>query len=624
MKDFCHIACVEVRQLTGMDRVMAYCFHEDGSGEVIAESRREDLPSWLGLRYPAEDIPQPAREIFSKLWVRPLPDLNADVVEMTPLANPVTGRPLNMTYCALRGASVMYREYLQNMQVGASLTLSIRHERELWGLLAAHHQTPIAMPWQVRATSELLAQTISLQLPHVELREHRQYRVAMQTAHLSMLARLAKQGDLSGLTDGHPGLLDGIHCAGVAVLHRGAWSVAGETPPVTVLQSIADWVKPTLLRQPETKRLYTTDRLAEVCAPAAAHAATTSGLLAVALAHDATSMIFWLRPEIVQTVSWAGNPHDSPKIAGPNGLRLSPRRSFELWQETVAGRAQKFARPECEAAIYIRGLISDLVMHQADQLSQLNAELTSSNEELDSFAYVASHDLKEPIRGIHRHATLLQGELAANESVSDAVRERLQGVLRLSVRMDGLLDALLHFSRVGRLELQMHRENLDDVVREAIEMLGPPSTEYSTRINVPRPLLHVFIDRVRVREIFTNFISNGLKYNRQHERCIEIGYLLPDEHPPAVMPGNRPLAATDEIIFYVRDNGIGIAEKHCELIFDMFKRLHARDSFGGGSGAGLTIARRLIERHDGVVWVESEVGTGTTFYFTLHGAGRFA
>ena len=120
VQEFCQVACDEVRQLTGLDRVMAYYFHEDGSGEVIAEARREDLHPWLGLHYPAHDIPQPAREIFKRIWIRPLPDASGGVAEMVPLANPDTGRGLDMTYCGLRGASVMYTEYLRNMGVGAS------------------------------------------------------------------------------------------------------------------------------------------------------------------------------------------------------------------------------------------------------------------------------------------------------------------------------------------------------------------------------------------------------------------------------------------------------------------------------------------------------------------------
>ena len=121
---------------------MVYYFHADDSGEIIAESKRADQASWLGWRYPAHDIPRPAREIFKKIWSRPVPDVRAELFEMVPLLNPDTKEPLDMTYCSLRGASIMYTEYLDNMGVRAALTLPLMREGELWGLIACHHDTP--------------------------------------------------------------------------------------------------------------------------------------------------------------------------------------------------------------------------------------------------------------------------------------------------------------------------------------------------------------------------------------------------------------------------------------------------------------------------------------------------
>jgi two-component system, chemotaxis family, sensor kinase Cph1 len=139
LQQFCTVVTQEIRALSGLDRVMVYKFHADDHGEVFAESRRADLPPWLGLHYPAEDIPKPARDIFSKTWVRPMPDVSGGLAELLPIVNPDTGKPLDMTYCALRGASVMYTEYLANMKVTAGLTLPIRRGEKLWGLIACHH-----------------------------------------------------------------------------------------------------------------------------------------------------------------------------------------------------------------------------------------------------------------------------------------------------------------------------------------------------------------------------------------------------------------------------------------------------------------------------------------------------
>lgn len=149
--DFCQVVTDEVQSLTGFDRVMVYRFHDDGHGEVFTESRQPHLTPRLGLHYPAEDIPKPAREIFKQIWIRPVPDVDADIAELVPLNNPDTDQPLTMIYCALRGPSVMYTEYLKNMQVKAALTLSIRRDGELWGLIACHHYSGAhAVPYHVR------------------------------------------------------------------------------------------------------------------------------------------------------------------------------------------------------------------------------------------------------------------------------------------------------------------------------------------------------------------------------------------------------------------------------------------------------------------------------------------
>ncbi len=161
------------RVLRGYDRAMVYKFHPDGHGEIVAESKRADLPSWLGLHYPAEDIPRPAREIFKQLCLRPVPDVSAPLAELVPLARPDTGGPLAMTHCALRGPSVMYTEYLQTMGVAASLTMALRQGDELWGPIACHHDDgPKHVPYRARAACELLAQVASLQLKAAEQREH--------------------------------------------------------------------------------------------------------------------------------------------------------------------------------------------------------------------------------------------------------------------------------------------------------------------------------------------------------------------------------------------------------------------------------------------------------------------
>ncbi|SEO04406.1 multi-sensor signal transduction histidine kinase [Duganella sp. CF517] len=612
LRQFCDIAAEEVRILTGMDRVMVYKFHQDGHGEVFAESRRAELDPWLGLHYPAEDIPKPARDVFTKIWIRPTPDVDGGLSEMVPLLNPDDGQPLTMTYCALRGASLMYTEYLKNMTVTAGLTMPIRQADELWGLIACHHYAgPRFIPYQVRAACEFLAQVVSLQYKAASEREHFVYQLKLDGVHQQLVAQAAHEGGLSAVTDGDPVLLDGIAAGGAALYHSDRWWLIGTTPTEAELDALATW----LFARPEFGLtglpLYVTEALGRDYAAGAAFADVASGLLAFPLSRTGRNLMLWFRPETIHTIHWGGNPHEKPTVLGPHGSRLTPRVSFDLFAESVQGRSLPWLAVEIEAAARLRVLLMELVVNRADLLANLNADLTRSNDELDAFAYVASHDLKEPLRGIHKYAHQLLEDAAV---VEEEHRKKLEGLMRLTVRMDGLLDSLLHFSRVGRTALQLEETDLNEVLAEAVEMVGARAADGQSEVHIPRPLPRVRCDRVRYREILVNLLSNAFKYTDQAHKRIEVGYIdVNEDH----LRTGCPDGSARHAIFYVKDNGIGIHAKHHDQVFKMFKRLHGRNEYGGGTGAGLSIVKRLVERHGGQVWLDSAPGAGTTFYFTL-------
>jgi len=614
LQAFCNLVTDHVRRLTQLDRVMVYKFHADGHGEVYAESRRDDLAPWLGLHYPAEDIPKPARDVFRQVWIRPMPDVAGGLAEMVPLLTP-TGAPLQMTYCALRGASVMYTEYLQNMGVKAGLTLAIRRGDDLWGLIACHHYSaPIRLPHEMRAACEFMAQVVSMQHRAVEERDSMAARLALDAAHQQVVTRAAQEGGLQTLFEGTPTLLDGMQAGGAAMFYQGRWSLIGITPTIEQLDTLVDWVAGQDDFAQRIDAVLATDELPRRFAPAAAYADVASGVLVMPLARKSRALIMWFRPEFISLVSWGGNPHDKPTVAGPNGPRLTPRRSFELFTESVRQRALAWTPAQIAAVSKLRVLLMELVVSRADQLAELNYQLAQSNEELDAFAYVASHDLKEPLRGIHKYAHQL---LDKSDGLSEKNRLQLEGLLRMTLRMDDLLDSLLHFSRVGRVMLEFESVDLDAVVAEAIEMVDARRAERPTEIVVERPLPPALCDRVRVREIFVNLLSNAIKYNDKPVGRVRVGHLDPDQQAGF---DDWPVKPGENTVYFVADNGIGIQARHAEEVFKMFKRLNARHEFGGGSGAGLTIVRKLVDRHSGAVWFSSVPGEGSTFYFTLAAA----
>jgi len=249
-----------------------------------------------------------------------------------------------------------------------------------------------------------------------------------------------------------------------------------------------------------------------------------------------------------------------------------------------------------------------------------------SNAELDSFSYIASHDLKEPLRGIHNYSSFLiedYGTVLGEDGV-----DKLNTLMRLTQRMEDLISSLLHYSRLGRANLQIDRVDLNTLVGSVIDLINmsQPETSENVEIQVVRSLPTITCDHVQVTELFTNLVTNSVKYNDKVQKQIEIGYLSSQQvaealRKKAIAPSDiTPERIEDTVsapIFYVRDNGIGIREKHLESIFRIFKRLHPPKRFGGGTGAGLTIAKKIVERHSGLLWVSSVFGEGTTFYFTL-------
>jgi light-regulated signal transduction histidine kinase (bacteriophytochrome) len=298
----------------------------------------------------------------------------------------------------------------------------------------------------------------------------------------------------------------------------------------------------------------------------------------------------------------------------PEILRAKVSVFVELYRKT---RQLERMNQELESRVAER---TEELRRQNEELQRLNAQLTLSNRELDSFTYVASHDLKEPLRGIHNYSHFLLEDFG--EQFDERGREQLLTLGRLTQRMEELIETLLRYSRLGRQEIERREVALQPVLDEVCDLLLPRLRESRVAVRVPRPLPSVAADPTLVGELLTNLIANAVKYNDKPEKWVEIGYDLGDGSPgddktsedTAPIDGRRR-----PFIFHVRDNGIGIQRKHYDAVFRIFKRLHGRDEFGGGTGAGLTIARKIVERHGGRIWLDSAPGEGTTVYFTLMG-----
>ncbi|WP_291430721.1 ATP-binding protein [Deinococcus sp.] len=616
LAEFAAATAEEVRRLTGFDRVMVYQFAEDGTGTVIAEDRRDDLTPFLGLRYPASDIPQQARALYVQNMLRIIADVTYEPVPMFARQGDGEGEgdvaePLDMSYCVLRSVSPIHLQYLKNMGVNASMSVSLVRGGALWGLIACHHSEARHLPYDVRSACELLGQVASVQISDRQERLTRSYQWQLKTTQTQLVERLAEENDLlEALVGSGMNLLHFIDTPGAAVCLNGEVVLVGATPSREQVTALTGWLD----TQADLDILHT-QTLGDLYGPAQAYAGRASGLLAVKLSRSRHDYVMWFRPEELQTVTWGGDPNKPVQVSEDGTDRLTPRQSFAAWQETVRGRSAPWQADELEAARALRRAIMAVVLRRVEELGQLNERLERSNADLDAFAYIASHDLKEPLRGLHNYSAYLLEEY--EQQLDEDGAAKLRTLVRLTQRMDNLIDSLLLYSRVGRVDLSVQPTDLGALVTDVLEVLAPRLEQLNVQVQVQPDLPVLTIDRVRVGEVLSNLITNAMKYNDKAQPQVQVGAILPAgraAHPDLRVPDGVPEHAC---VLFVRDNGIGIREKHFENIFRIFKRLHARDQFGGGTGAGLTIVRKLVERHGGQIWVSSEYGQGSVFYFTL-------
>lgn len=262
-----------------------------------------------------------------------------------------------------------------------------------------------------------------------------------------------------------------------------------------------------------------------------------------------------------------------------------------------------------------RNHLEELVQERTRDLQVRTQELERSNQDLDDFAYIASHDLKEPLRGIANFAQFLAEDY--DDKLDTEGQEKLKTLQRLSKRMEALINSLLHYSRVGRADLAIEETDLSLLLSEVLDSLQVTLESENVEVRMPQLLPKITCDAVRVREVFRNLIANAIKYNDKPEKWIEVGWRRAGEAGGPLSSDAPDVSGGDTVVFYVRDNGIGIRDKHLEDVFRIFKRLHGRDKFGGGTGAGLTFVKQIVERHHGRIWIESDFGEGSTFFFTL-------
>jgi chemotaxis family two-component system sensor kinase Cph1 len=369
----CTRAATEFRRLTGFDRVMIYRFLDDGAGRVVAEDRREGMHSFLNHHFPASDIPRQARALYLRNLVRVIPDASYQPVALRP---PIKmSQPLDMSDSSLRSVSPVHLQYLANMGVNASASVSIVKDGVLWGLVACHNQTPRLLGYDIRAACRSLAGTLAQQIKAKEEAEGYRQRIRLRSFEDDIIALLSREGSLDEALSNHLDAIRRIMDAdGVAILRANEMVVFGESPSEDHVRGLAEW----LLSNP-ARPIFSTQTLPEVYPPAALFKNVGSGVLSIILSVEEPWLLIWFRAEQIETVRWAGNPHKLDALTP--GEVLTPRASFEAWSETVDGRSARWTLGEIDGADRLRKALVDV--QQNRQVRELNRQLNKSLAEKD-------------------------------------------------------------------------------------------------------------------------------------------------------------------------------------------------------------------------------------------------
>ncbi|WP_347557009.1 ATP-binding protein [Robbsia sp. KACC 23696] len=597
------LAANQISKITGFGRTLVYRFDHEGHGHVIAEALRGDLPSFLAQRFPASDIPAQARQLYRLNRIRLIPDADYVPAVLVPALHPDTGAATDLTLASLRSVSPVHVQYMRNMGTAASMSMSIVVGNTLWGLISCHHDAPRIAPFETRTACAHIAQILSLQIEARDLQFEAAYRLSLRKILSALLAQMAKTDSfVDALVADKDDLLAFTASTGAAIVFEGRITRIGETPADRDIEKLVDW----LVEQPDD--IVHTDRARDVCAWMAD--GPIAGVLAVSLSKVFRNYVIWFRPEVIQTVEWAGDPR--AKLATLSDT-LSPRESFETWTDTVRDRSMPWLAAEREMAFEFRTAMLGIVLTRAEELAQLAMALGQANRELEDFSYTVSHDLRAPLRHIHSFAALLEEVDGGN--LSTRGQNFIKRILTSSEFGGRLVDDLLAFAQMGRAALDVHELSLRAIVDDVVAGEARLATESQRDAEHPREITWEIGDLPRVegdatflRLALQNLVSNAAKFSRKvaHPK-IEIG-TLPANEVPAQYAGQH--------VVYVRDNGAGFDMKYAGKLFGVFQRLHADDEFTG-TGIGLAHVRRIMERHGGSVWAQGAPGKGATFFLSL-------
>lgn len=589
----------EVRELTGCDRVVIYALDADAHGRVIAEAKADDVASYLGLHFPASDIPAQARELYKQNWLRMIPDVDYEPVPILGLQTSESGAPLDLTFSLLRSVSPVHREYMRNMGSRSSMSISLLKDGELWGLISCVHRTINHISRDVRTTCLSIGRLLSLQIAALEdLRESRLIQ-SMQLLLVPLVEEMQTSSNeiLESLAGVPEQMLALTASSGAALVADDKVRLIGSCPSEERVGELARWAA----ERATKPGFFSTANLPGEYPPAEMFAGVASGILAIVLPKPVLSMVMWFRAEATQTVEWAGDPNKTPSVPPESEIvRLSPRSSFAAWQTSVKHQCEDWAPHHLYAAQQLRRSAIEL---------DLAAQVVGAQRAVgarDELVAVVSHDLRSPMSVVALQASVLMATLINETSASSGrMFAAAQSIQRATGRMTNMLRDLLDLSAIeqGRYSVDLHPLEVETIFDDANALLAPIADSKRIKLNFDCPPgLVVNADGERVFQVISNLVGNAFKF-------------APEGSEVNVYAQSEQDADVQLVRFAVVDRGSGMTQDQLLHIFERY--WHVRDANPTGTGLGLYIARGIVHAHAGTIWAESELGVGSTCYFTL-------
>ena len=594
IEQLAHLAAAEMKRLSGFGRCLVYRFDEAGHGEVLAEDLDPGYDSYAGHHFPADDIPQQARALYLLNHFRLIADANYAPVPLRIDGHRLAPADIDLSQAQLRSVSPIHLEYMRNMGTLSSMSVSIVIEGRLWGLVSCHDHAPRVLGVSTRLACEHLGQLLALQIQSKQATLQVAERLGLRQLTLDIVSHLSESDGTLSLLAKEPALLRFARATGAAVVRDDdVWSL-GEVPPEQDIKNLANWVEGLGVE------VFHSHQLAQAYAPAQGFQDVAAGVLAVSISQVHRHLILWFRPEIVKTVTWAGNPRKN--LVAPDG-RIHPRLSFKSWQEQIRGASLPWSDAEVGVAGDLRQALIGIVLRRAEEFAEVAHELARVNKELEAFSYTVSHDLRAPMRHIAGYVDLVVD--FEKKALSERALRYLGNVKDAAAYAGQLVDALLDFSRMGRAALKQRNVDMQVLVQDMVQELArelarqEPGRQVQWALDDSYPEL--FGDPLLVQMATRNFLSNALKYSRGRD-------------PTHIAVRAVRTAQGDGI--EVEDNGVGFSMEYADKLFGVFQRLHHAEDFEG-TGIGLAIVKRIIERHGGTVWARGEPDQGARFGFTL-------